>query len=112
MGTLRNGKEVNIRVKDYKNVQYYGEVSVGTPPQKFSVVFDTGSSNVWVPSLACNNCRNKKKFAPEQSSSYKSLNGKKFSIQYISGKVSGFWAQDTVYLTNQIAVTDQQFGMI
>lgn len=51
-------------------LQYYGEVEVGTPPQKFTVIFDTGSGHLLVPSAQCESdaCKMHKSFAAHNSS--------------------------------------------
>ncbi|XP_073326468.1 pepsin A-like [Pagrus major] len=93
------------------DLSYYGVVSIGTPPQSFTVIFDTGSSNLWIPSVYCNSqaCQNHKKFNPQQSSTFKWGN-EALSIQYGTGSMTGYLAIDTVEVGG-ISVANQVFGI-
>ena len=107
MDELQKGGE-SEPIKDYANAQYFGTVSIGTPPQSFQVIFDTGSSNLWVPKVGCKHCGlpfigKKSKYDHDKSSSY-AEDGKDFEIMYGSGSVSGFFSQDSVTLADDIIV--------
>ncbi|KAK3040449.1 hypothetical protein RJ639_028698 [Escallonia herrerae] len=109
-GNMENSDTDIVGLKNYMDAQYFGEIGIGTPPQKFTVIFDTGSSNLWVPSAKCYfsvACFFHSKYKSSQSSTYKK-NGKSAAIHYGTGAISGFFSQDSVKVGNLI-VKEQDF---
>ncbi|KAF7482878.1 hypothetical protein GHT09_005805 [Marmota monax] len=91
------GKVAQEPLANYLDSQYFGKIYIGTPPQEFTVVFDTGSSDFWVPSLSCNSeaCENHHRFDPTESSTFQNLS-KPLLVLYATGIVLGFLGYDTV----------------
>ncbi|XP_053943773.1 cathepsin E isoform X3 [Cuculus canorus] len=102
--------ETNEPLINYLDVEYFGRISIGTPPQNFTVVFDTGSSNLWVPSIYCVSkaCTQHAQFRPSQSSTYQTV-GTPFSIQYGTGSLTGVIGSDQVVVEG-LTVSNQQFA--
>eukprot|EP00411_Alexandrium_monilatum_P082920 CAMPEP_0175615934 /NCGR_PEP_ID=MMETSP0096-20121207/65623_1 /TAXON_ID=311494 /ORGANISM="Alexandrium monilatum, Strain CCMP3105" /LENGTH=385 /DNA_ID=CAMNT_0016921083 /DNA_START=79 /DNA_END=1236 /DNA_ORIENTATION=- len=93
-GSQDGGSTADVVIQDYQNAEYYGDIAVGTPGQAESVIFDTGSSNLWVPKTKPW-FSSHKIYNHDKSSTYKK-NGTVFKIQYGSGPVSGFYSSDIV----------------
>ncbi|KAM9763469.1 pregnancy-associated glycoprotein 1-like [Dama dama] len=104
----------NITTHPLRNIQdmlYVGNITIGTPPQEFQVVFDTASSDLWVPSVFCTSptCASHVMFRHLESSTFRPIR-KTFSIEYGSGRMKGVVAHDTVRIGDLVS-TDQQFGL-
>ncbi|KAF9350490.1 hypothetical protein BGX26_011333 [Mortierella sp. AD094] len=104
-----------LSVSDVENdVEYYGIVGIGTPPQMFKLDMDTGSSDLWIPSMKCdrNNikCARHSRFDPSLSSTVTELKTP-WRINYGDGSsVSGHLAIDRVEFSD-ITIENQLFGM-
>ena len=115
--TSTNGESIIVR--DLKNAQYYGEVSIGTPSQKFLVVFDTGSADFWIPDATCQsismNCVKKTAYDSSKSSTFSEVPAggqTQFTIQYGSGPVEGKYSTDTVKIADDYVVEGQTFAQV
>ncbi|KAF9055316.1 endopeptidase [Hymenopellis radicata] len=100
----------NLPLTNFMNAQYYTEIQLGTPPQSFKVILDTGSSNLWVPSSQCTSvaCILHTKYDGSASSTYKA-NGSTFEIHYGSGSMEGFVSTDTLTM-GDLTITQQDFA--
>ncbi|KAL6083217.1 hypothetical protein STEG23_010557 [Scotinomys teguina] len=105
------GMVANEPLINYLDSEYFGTISIGTPPQEFTVVFDTGSSELWVPSVYCSShvCQNHQRFDPSKSLTFQNLS-KPLFVQYGTGRVQGFLGYDTVTVSD-IVVPHQTVGL-
>ncbi|XP_007995832.3 napsin-A-like isoform X1 [Chlorocebus sabaeus] len=90
-------KSILLPISKFLHAQYFGEIGLGTPPQNFTVVFDTSFSNNWDKTRKCHffsaPCWFHHHFNPNASSSFQP-NGTKFVIQYGTGRVDGILSED------------------
>lgn len=102
----------HIGLKDYMNTQYFIDITIGSNDQSFTVVPDTGSSNLWVYSSKCHSvaCLTHSKYNSSKSDTY-TADGQAFDITYGSGSVNGFVSRDQAKINGDI-VAEMGFGEI
>ncbi|XP_024889988.1 lysosomal aspartic protease-like [Temnothorax curvispinosus] len=98
---------------NWRNFQYCGTIEIGTPPQTFKVLIDTGYSDLWVPSKDCNvsqpACLKHNKFDHIKSTTDISLGD-----AYFSYKDKGIWQSlfaDVVIIAGLKVSSYQTFGV-
>ncbi|XP_012518148.1 PREDICTED: pepsin F-like [Propithecus coquereli] len=105
-------RQVNFEpMRNYLDMTYVGIITIGTPPQEFRVILDTGSTDLWVPSIYCKSvaCGGHNIFRPQLSSTFQSSE-RRMDIAYGSGRMSGHVGYDTVRIGGLVD-ENQAFGL-
>ena len=113
---LEDGKQPagtsSVILHNWENSMYYGTVDVGTPPQKFNVLYDTGSSNTWIFGSRCHSttCMNHNRFDHSKSKTYMK-DGTEIRVRYGSGAIHSSLGKDIFDVGNNVKVV-QTFGEV
>lgn len=87
---------------NYQNVpftqsEYYANVTIGTPPQTFSVILDTASAYTYIPSTQCgHSCWGAFRFDSSKSTSFRMLPAGPVSETSRGATIDGFLCGETI----------------
>lgn len=110
---------------NYFKSAYFGTISVGTPPVSYTVVFDTGSGNLILPSAFCHSdaCLSHKRFRISKSKSARNIDQDgtlvhfgeprdEVIIAFGVGEVTGVFVEDVVCVdVGRQAESDESGGL-
>lgn len=107
--TVRHLSDDTVTSKVVHKTAYYGRVEIGTPRQAFTVVFDTGSGNLMVPSTYCRShaCTMHKRFDRKKSATAEDIEADgsasrkgalrdQITVTFGTGEISGVFIKDDV----------------
>ncbi|CAG8671957.1 4287_t:CDS:1 [Acaulospora morrowiae] len=102
------GRTEKLQNEGNVDIGYFGPIKIGG--QTFQVIFDTGSSDLWVPSKNCSSpaCTAHKAFIESESKTFVDLNTTT-GITYGAGQVNLTSGRDTVEIAG-ITACHQTFG--
>lgn len=102
-------RTVNAMQRIHKTA-YWGSMSLGTPPQPFKVIFDTGSGNLIVPSSECNvpGCAPHRKFHKNASITAQAITNERgegsSEISFGTGQISGDFLRDKMCIGESLCI--------
>jgi len=96
------------------DVGYFATLQIGTPPQDFRILMDSGSADFWVGSATCQSvngggCGNHVFLGAQESSSFVDTQ-QSWQIQYGTGAVAGNIVTDSVNIAG-LALDNHTFGI-
>lgn len=77
------------------DIGYLATVQMGTPPQNYLILMDSGSADLWVASEDCTDCGQHQTLGTQSSSSFTD-SGNAFAVTYGTGSVSGDIVTDDI----------------
>lgn len=104
--------EAAIRMTNLKDSQYVGPLKVGSQGDILSVVYDTGSTNLWFASTLCAQgpCLHRRRYDPEHSETF-SHGDYDLRVTFGTGELLGSQGTDDVELGG-FKVKQQTFSLI
>ena len=107
-----------VPLTNLRDSQYVGPIGVGTdeegrPQTQVNVVFDTGSTNLWISSALCVSavCRERNKFDPKKSNSFVGMDDSRLDITFGTGELRGSQGEDA-FSVGPYRVVNQTFALI
>lgn len=98
---------------DADDVGYIATIQIGTPPQNFNILMDSGSADFWVGSENCQSqqgtCGNHTFLGSKSSSSFVQSN-QNFNVTYGSGSVAGVLCKDNINMAG-LQLNNHTFGV-
>ncbi|KAG2157952.1 acid protease [Suillus bovinus] len=98
---------------DADDVGYIATIQIGTPPQSFNILMDSGSADFWVGSETCQSqqgtCGNHTFLGSKSSSSFVQSN-QNFNVTYGSGSVAGVLCKDNINMAG-LQLNNHTFGV-